>query len=56
MPAQCPFWRQAAEKLVSRGKIYEPNPALKPAYDEAYAFYQQCAADFSKDFGRYAQE
>ncbi len=49
-------FEQAAEKLVSRGKIYEPNPALKPAYDEAYAFYQQCAADFSKDFGRYAQE
>lgn len=31
---------EAADRVVALGDTYEPRPALKPAYDEAYATYR----------------
>ena len=33
---------EAAEAMVELGATYEPDPAKKAAYDEAYARYREC--------------
>ena len=35
---------EAAQQMVELGQTYTPNPALKAAYDEAYARYRACYA------------
>jgi xylulokinase len=43
----------AVSQLVELGRVYEPDPAQKPLYDEAYAFYKKCAEHFAPLYDRY---
>ena len=36
-----PSLAEAAKNIVKIERVFEPNPALKPAYDEAYARYRE---------------
>ena len=38
---------------MNKGKLYEPNPAKKAAYDEAYAAYLKCQQTCQSLFRRY---
>ncbi|HIV67984.1 MAG TPA: hypothetical protein IAA32_03860 [Candidatus Butyricicoccus stercorigallinarum] len=44
---------EAIDVYVKKGQLYEPNPAKKAAYDEAYAAYLQCQQTCQSLFRRY---
>lgn len=44
---------EAVGRLVSKGRVYEPDPANKAAYDDAYGFYKTCVACFEPLYSRY---
>ena len=47
---------EAAEAMVELGATYEPDPAKKAAYDEAYARYRECYAAMEPFFNKCYQE
>lgn len=46
----------AIDRYVKKGRLYEPDPAKKSAYDEAYGAYLNCQASCQSLFARYQNE
>jgi xylulokinase len=46
-------FKEAADKLLKYGRVYEPNLALKPLYDEMYSFYRELFFNSGVLFDKY---